>query len=385
MMVANYPRTTGYAWWLMDRFWGEIRTMAHQRGWRAEVVYPPEPVSGDACEGEADSALRRIDVFLCRGGLRDVPAALRAVRREHVRSIYLTDRASRSWRYLVLRVGGVKSIVVHDHTPGDRPPILGFKGLVKSLLNRLPFVTADACVSVSPLMRRRQAVNARLPDARCVTVTNGVILREPLPDARRDLKARLDIPNDAFVIAGVGRLNAYKRFDVAVRCLAELRRGPEPVDARLLLVGDGPERGALEELARALGVRDRVILTGKVSDVWPILCGVDCVHHPSRGEGLSLGILEAMAAGQPLVVPDIPSVCQTIESGKTGLVYADGDIAGATEALRRLAGDPALRQTLGSAARHRVVEQYTLDRTLSEFREKVVPGLLGCWGRLTTD
>lgn len=372
LMIANYPRSTGYAWWLMDRFWSEITAAAQGKGWRAEVVYPPEPDGG----GGGTEAVSRIEAFLSGGTLRDWPAIPQLVRRLRINSIYLTDRPMRSWKYLALRMGGVRCIVVHDHTPGDRPPITGIKGSVKGLLNTLPWITADFCVSVSPLMRQRHSVNARIPASRCETVTNGVILKDLIPGARETLRRRFEIPEDGFIVAGVGRLNRYKRFDVAVRTLASLARPPSQVNPFLLLVGDGPERQSLTELADALDVRHRVIMVGQVDDVWPILCGADAVHHPSQGEGLSLGILEAMAAAKPVVVPDVPTVCQTIDHEVTGLVYRDRDIAHAATLLRHLAGDADFRTTIGLAARQRVMDEYGLDETLAMFRNRIVPRLL---------
>jgi len=288
----------------------------------------------------------------------------------------LTDHGFRSWRYLILRLAGVKRIVVHDHTPGDRPRIRGIKGVLKAIANRLPGVTADRIVAISPLMKIRHLENARVPLARIATVTNGIPIRDLLPGSRERLIAAAGIPPSAFIMVGIGRLSAYKNFDFSVRCLARLVAESPSIDAFLVLIGDGPERAGLANLAADLRVTERLVLLGKVDDAWPLLCGCDAVLHPSRGEGLSLAILEAMAASKPVVVPDIPSVCQTVNNGQNGLIYRDGEVQDAVGALSRLASDPKLRDSLGIDARAKVIREHNIERMLASFRREVVDVLV---------
>jgi glycosyltransferase involved in cell wall biosynthesis len=372
VMVANYPRETGYAWWLMERYWDEIADAAKASGWQSVVAYPPDRLRVDS--GAHDS-IENLVAFLAMGRLRDVLCIYRLLRQFNVRSLYLTDRPFRSWRYLVLRLAGVRSIVVHDHTPGDRPTISGARGLVKRILNSFPGWTANLVVAISPLMRQRQILNARVPSARVTTVTNGVVVRDIEPKAREFVQDRYHVSSDQYVICAVGRLTRYKRFDFAVQCVEALIRNNPETNPVLMLVGDGPERSRLEELVDARNLGKHVIFAGQVDDVWQILCGVDVVIHPSAGEGLSLAILEAMAAARAIVVPGIPSVAQTIDHGITGLVYQEGSLSDASTMLRDLSRNRALRTRLGANARRKVREHYQLDHTLGEFRTKVVPAL----------
>ena len=372
-IVANFPKGTGYAWWLMERFWNEISDAAHTHGWQSIVIYPENPADNDTEKVSFNP--NRLEAFLSTGKFRDVIGIYSLIRHFNIRSIYLTDRPFRSWKYLILRLSGVKSIIVHDHTPGDRPAIKGFRGLTKHLLNSLPWNTANLLIAISPLMRQRHLSNARIPYSRIVTVTNGIIARDLVPDARELLLEKFKLTPDCYIVCVVGRLNPYKRFDFAIQCVNKL--GEEYPESKpvLLLVGDGPDRNRLEDIARSLGSSCKVIFTGQESDVWPILCGVDTVLHPSAGEGLSLAILEAMAAARPVVVPSLPSVSQTIENGSNGLIYQEGSLKDAKRLLHELSIDDSLRTTLGMNARHKVLEQYQLNRALNDFKKYVIPVL----------
>jgi glycosyltransferase involved in cell wall biosynthesis len=144
--------------------------------------------------------------------------------------------------------------VVHDHTPGDRPAINGLKGFIKSTINSVPWITADRSIAISPLMKVRHLMNARIPASRIETVTNGIVVRDLVPGARELLLERFALDAGSYILCGVGRLSSYKRFDFAIQCIGELVRagGLHPV---LILLGDGPERTRLEELVVSLGLR----------------------------------------------------------------------------------------------------------------------------------
>ncbi|MGW2541599.1 glycosyltransferase [Kitasatospora sp. NPDC001574] len=112
---------------------------------------------------------------------------------------------------------------------------------------------------------------------------------------RARLRAELGLPPGSWVVGGVGRLVPGKRFPVLLEALAELDGA-----ARLVLVGEGPERAALERRAAELGVRDRLVLTGERDDVPDLLTALDVLAAPSTEETFGLGVLEGLAAGLPV-------------------------------------------------------------------------------------
>ncbi len=144
------------------------------------------------------------------------------------------------------------------------------------------------------------------------------------------------------------RLDAQKGHPTLLEAIAELP------DALFLFAGDGPERAALEARAAELGVAERVLFLGRREDVPQLLAACDVFALPSLYEGSSLAVLEAMAAGIPIVSSAIGGTEELIEDGRSGLLVPPGDAPALAAALRRALADPELRSELAARARERV-------------------------------
>jgi glycosyltransferase involved in cell wall biosynthesis len=175
-------------------------------------------------------------------------------------------------------------------------------------------------------------------------------LRRAAP-TRADARARLGLPPEAYVVAGVGRFVPIKGFDLLVAALIDVvARVP---GAHVLLVGDGGERGALEAQARALGVADRLHITGTVTDVIGVLAAADVLAAPSRNEGMGRVLVEAMALGLPVVGARVGGIPDVIVDGECGLLVPPDDPGALAAALVELGRDGARRSKLGAGARPR--------------------------------
>ncbi len=186
--------------------------------------------------------------------------------------------------------------------------------------------------------------------AQYVSVPSGVPverLRAVAP-SRGDARARLGLDPAAFVVAGLGRFVPIKGFDLLVEALPALAAAVPA--ARLLLVGDGPERHALESRAAALGVALRLTLTGAVADPAPWLAAADVVAAPSRNEGMGRALVEAMALGLPVVAAAVGGIPEVIEDGVCGRLVPPDDALALAQALVELGRDTGLRRRLGAAA-----------------------------------
>lgn len=201
------------------------------------------------------------------------------------------------------------------------------------------------------------------PRSRITIVPNGV-------DARRfravaDRNARAGGAADGFTAGFVGTLKPWHGVDLLVEAVGRLvARG---TDARLLIVGEGPRRAALEEAVAARGLGRRVEWTGAVdhADVPELLARMDvgCAPYPDLpGFYFSpMKVYEYLAAGLPVVASRIGQLTQAVDHGRTGLLYRPGDVDGLTAALAALAGDPHRRAALGRAGRRQVVRSHSWD------------------------
>jgi glycosyltransferase involved in cell wall biosynthesis len=164
-----------------------------------------------------------------------------------------------------------------------------------------------------------------------------------------------------------------KDLGTLTAAVAVLRR--QRPDVRLVVVGDGPERDALEACARELGLGESVRFAGIRRDARRLLAGFDIYANTSIHEGVSLTILEAMAAGLPVVATAAGGNPEVVVDGETGLVVPVRAAEAVTGALARLAADPALARRLGTAGRRRLEERFSIDRMVAEYVQ-VYRGLL---------
>jgi sugar transferase (PEP-CTERM/EpsH1 system associated) len=172
------------------------------------------------------------------------------------------------------------------------------------------------------------------------------------------LRHELGIPGGAAVIGTVGRLNEIKRHDLLIRAFARLaRKRPE---ARLLLVGDGPLRSQLESLAAEIVPDRRVHFAGYQPQPERYLQIIDVFALTSRSEGMPLAVLEAWAAGVPVVASCVGGVPELVHEARTGLLFPSGDELSLATAIERLIDDQVLASQLIGAARARVENEFSL-------------------------
>jgi glycosyltransferase involved in cell wall biosynthesis len=182
------------------------------------------------------------------------------------------------------------------------------------------------------------------------TVPSGVPtaeLRAQSP-GRAVARRALGLPEDAFVVGGLGRLVHVKGFDLLLSALPALAAAVP--SACVLLVGDGPERPTLEAHAAALGVRDRLHITGATGAIAGCLAACDVLAAPSRNEGMGRALVEAMALGIPVVAADVGGIPAVVSDGECGRLVAAGDVSALAEALIALGVDEALRAKLAATA-----------------------------------
>ena len=169
------------------------------------------------------------------------------------------------------------------------------------------------------------------------------------PQQAADLRAQLDLPEDAFVLLFAGEFSHRKSHPVLLHALAQL---PERV--HLLLPGQGSELEACRQLSRELGVEHRVRFPGQVSDMPTWYSACDAVVSASRSEGLPFNLMEAMYYARPIVASNVKGHHDLLAPGQVGLLYPYGDAAQCAHHIAQLLEQPELAHTLGHAAQQAV-------------------------------
>ncbi|MBX6765754.1 MAG: glycosyltransferase [Actinomadura rubrobrunea] len=204
---------------------------------------------------------------------------------------------------IAARLAGVRTVVATEHSLGDGH----IEGRSTSAAVRWLYVATErlgtVTVAVSPTVAGR-LLDWGVPAERIVVIPNGLDAAAFAfdPGLRVRIRLRLGIAPDAFVVGAVGRLVPTKRFDLLIRAFAHLEK------ATLLIVGDGPQRGELQELAARAGAAPRTIFLGESGRVSGVLSAMDVLAAPSEQETFGLSVVEGLAAGLPVLYTECPAL-----------------------------------------------------------------------------
>jgi glycosyltransferase involved in cell wall biosynthesis len=215
------------------------------------------------------------------------------------------------------------------------------------------------CNAVGAILARRE----QIPAAKITTIYNGLAL----PAASQPVPPDWPFPPGPPVLITIGRLSPEKDHAALLNACAALNR--QGLAWRLLVLGEGRQRQALEQLSADLGLQAQVYWAGNQSPVFPWLAHADIFVLPSRWEGVSMALLEAMACGLPVVATAVGGTPEVVLEGQTGLLAPPGDSDALAQALAALLRDPSRRHTLGAAGRARLAEEFSIDRTLERLED----------------
>ena len=224
--------------------------------------------------------------------------------------------------------------------------------------------TRSICVSNATVDQARN--HHLVPLRKLVTICNGIDPAEFMAASSSMLRKELGISEDTLIIGNTSRLRTQKDNQTLIRALPYLKPLMPGKRMVLLLAGDGPDRSMLEEIVHSLELSDQVQFLGFRRDIPTFLAGIDIFVSPSLWEGLSISLMEAMAAAKPIVTTSIPPNAELIEHEVTGLLVPSKSPQQVAEAIARFVQDPGLAQSCAKAARVRVLERYTIDRMFQE-------------------
>ena len=240
--------------------------------------------------------------------------------------------------------------------------------LLRRLVNRALIIPlSHRFVAVSADVRTRLERYEGLGAARTEIIYNGVEAAAALSgEERQHLRRDLGLEPDAFVVGTVGRFDPIKNLPMLVAAVAQARASESRL--RGLLIGDGPEFGAIQTLIARSGLADAVRLTGFRADARRLVQCLDLFVLASFSEGTSMALLEAMAAGVPAAVTAVGGNPEVVLAGQTGWVIPSEDTAALAEVMQVAARDPGLRARYGEAGRQRYAAEFTFSGMIDRYR-----------------
>lgn len=222
-------------------------------------------------------------------------------------------------------------------------------------------------VFVSERLRDALAPVLKVPARRCVVVPNGVDAARFQPGRDEEARRELGVAPGDFLLGAIGNIRAPKAYDVLLRAVHLLKEGGPPCKVVIAGEGSGSLMQELETLRRQLGVEDSVRFLGLRNDVQRLLRGFDAYVLSSRTEGFSIACVEAMASGLPVIATRSGGPEEIIEDGISGLLVPTDDPEALAGAISRVIRDPGLARDLGSRARHRACDRYSIGAMVQRY------------------
>ena len=258
----------------------------------------------------------------------------------------------------------------HGYTSTDR------KMRVYNRLDRWSLPATDRIITVCQAFARDLSRNTGVALDRISVMHNSIRAQLRATDTEAlAVRSGFGIAADESLILAVGRLSKEKAHIDLIAAFCRLRASNPEVKPRLIIVGDGPERGRLEAAADSFGCKEGVFFAGQLSDVWPFYSAADVFVLPSHSEGSPNVLLEAMAAGIPIVATAVGGVPEMVEHDQSALLVPANDPSALADAIARVLTEEELAQRLTTNASALVGTRHTPEnyvRSLIEIYCEVV-------------
>jgi glycosyltransferase involved in cell wall biosynthesis len=318
-----------------------------ERGVDSPLVCP----DGSAVARAARAQGARV-LALPMGGEADLmllPRLVRTMRRERPDLVHLhSRRGADTLGVLAARLAGVPCVLSRRV---DNPE--------PRWLARRKYGACERVIGISEGIRR-VLLDEGVPAERLVCVHSAVDAEAfDRPCDRTWLRAATGVEADGALAAVIAQLIPRKGHEVLLQALPQvLERSP---DLQVLLLGQGPLQADLTTAIRRHGLEGRVHLLGFRRDLERLLCCLDLVVHPALMEGLGVSLLQAAAAGVPIVASRAGGIPEVVRDGENGLLVPPGDAAALAAAMQRLLADPGLRRRMGGAGRALVRREFSVE------------------------
>ncbi len=300
--------------------------------------------------------------------LRGLFNFFQALKKQHIDILYLeTSPLTLFWGFIFARIIRVSNIlgVIHSTVKVDTNTWIRFK---TRLINRLFLHRLDKIIVVSRAKMDSMIKEYRLDPGKFWLIYNGVDLeRFRKPKDVNGLKDSLGISREEKVIGMVARLVKKKGYDVFLKSARMVTLSCP--DCRFLIIGDGPERSILENLAKELGLNEKVIFLGERHDVHELVSSFDVAVLSSKDESFPVTLLEYMAAERPIVATDVGGNKELISHRESGFIVPPEDPDILADSIVSLINDNKLAGKMGNLARKRAEKNFSLERTIDQLEK----------------
>jgi glycosyltransferase involved in cell wall biosynthesis len=268
--------------------------------------------------------------------------------------------AGNFWGRTAGRLAHVPAIIATEHNLADGKVEPRRYFAIDRLLSRHTDRIVAVCARVADSLVEQKGIPAR----KIATIPNAVCPEHFPDDGGLETRLELKISSDAPVVGFVGRFFPEKNLFHFLQALVRVRASSPAMVG--LLVGDGPLFEETQAQAETLGLARSLRFTGFREDISRLLAAMDVFVLPSATEGLSMTLLEAMAAGKPAVVSTVGGSQEAVVDGVTGFTVSPGDPDRLGEAIARLLAEPESRRRMGEAARQRVAREFSSERQVEQ-------------------
>lgn len=296
--------------------------------------------------------------------LRVLPRMIELFRLREIDAVITVGAGDKMfWGRLAAYFAGVPVVASAIHSTGWPDNI--------NWINRQLTRITDRYIGVADAHGKHLTEVERFPENKVVVINNGIDTRRFIPSAvaRQQIRRELKIDASAPVCGIVAALRPEKNHQLFLQAASRVRQ--QLPDAQFIIVGDGPERTNIEKWCQELDLQDDVHLLGNRSDIPEVLSAMDVFALTSHNEASPVSILEAMSVELPVVAPDVGSISQSVEHGKTGLLVPAGDLGATASSMLILLSSRDKRALFGRLGREKVRQYGSLDVMVAGYQDLI--------------
>lgn len=368
LLVSNYSNKTGYAWNNIYRLFNYLSKEFHRRG--IKICLSFSDVDGDIEFVEKEIPFEVIKFNPYHLDLKSIWALRKKIKKYNIKFVYFTDQKPLHWLYLILRLFGIKKIVIHCRVsvPDPKPaiPETGIKKIVKSSLSKIRLISADSVYAVSNFVKDRLVKKHCFPEERVFKILNGIDLNE--------FKGLQGKENSTYIkIFSSSRATKHKGIHVLIEAVRNIISKGHYVPFVVEYAGDGPDLDEFKNLVEKYNLNKFFKFLGELKNTIKYSNAADIIIVPSNwGDACPSSVIEALASGKAVITTRAGGIPEIIENEKNAIIISPGDVMALAEKLLLLINDSGKRAELGRNARQRAEEalniqkyhQYVLDRML---------------------